>query len=322
MQRAPAAPEALSKKRSAVWLSACAAVCVAPLLSGCGDGIRAPAIRINGSSTVYPITVAVVEEFGAVRPGVKIPVGRKGTGGGMKQFVNGEIDICNASRPIKPVEKEKLEAAGIEYAEFSVAFDGLSVITHKENDWLDCITVEQLKTIWSPEAADTINNWSQVDPDWPDQPLQLYGPGSDSGTFEYFTKVICGKGGASRPDYNASEDDNFLVRGIVADEGSLGYFGLAYYDQNKDTLKLIPVNDGDGCVAPSPETVRNGTYKPLSRPLFIYVRKDSLQRPEVEEFIRFYLDNAGPLAAETGYVPVSDEVAEANTQTLTQALAQ
>ncbi len=320
MQRANAGPAQPPAASALLRLAALSGASLGLFSAGCGE--PGETIRINGSSTVFPITVAVVEEFRAVRPRVKIPVGRNGTGGGMKQFANGEIDICNASRPIKPVEQQKLEAAGIEYAEFRVAFDGLSVVTHKGNDWIDCITIEQLKTIWSPEAADAIDNWSKVDPEWPDQPLRLYGPGSDSGTFEYFTKVICGKGGASRPDYNASEDDNFLVRGIVADEGSLGYFGYAYYDQNRESLKLIAIDDGDGCVAPSPETVRNGTYKPLSRPLFVYVRKDSLARPEVAEFIRFYLDNAAELATEAGYVPVSDEVAAANEAVLAESIAE
>ncbi len=273
-------------------------------------------IRIDGSSTVFPISQAVAEEFGEVRPRVKVAVSYSGTGGGMKKFSAGEIDICDASRGIKDSEKEACAKAGIEFVELTVAFDGLAVLANPQNDWCDCITIDQLKTIWRPESDGTVMKWSDVNPDWPDEPLKLYGPGTDSGTFDYFTKAICGEEKASRPDYTASENDNALVRGVAADKGALGYFGYAYYAENKEKLKLLAVDDGSGCVAPSEPTVRDGSYKPLSRPLFIYVRKDSLKRPEVASFVDFYLENVSRLATDVGYVPVSDDIAKQNVELL------
>jgi len=304
-------------KIGAIWIS------LAVLLAGCSNqtsstGSTAPtkSIRIDGSSTVFPISQAVAEEFGKVRPKVKVAVSYSGTGGGMKKFSAGEIDICDASRAIKDSEKEKCAKAGIEFIELKVAFDGLAVLANPQNDWCDCITVEQLKNIWRPESDGTIMKWSDVNPDWPDEPLKLYGPGTDSGTFDYFTKAICGEEKSSRPDYTASENDNALVRGVAADKGALGYFGYAYYAENKDQLKLLAVDNGSGCVAPGESTVRDGSYKPLSRPLFIYVRKDSLQRPEVASFVDFYLENAHRLVTEVGYVPVSDDIAKQDKQRL------
>lgn len=301
-------------------------LCITILLAGCsksstGDkaGGGSGTILIDGSSTVYPISQAVSEEFSKSHS-TKVPVGLSGTSGGFKQFSLGEIDICDASRPIKETEIEKCKETGIEYIELAVAIDGLAVVAHPENDWCDCITVEQLKTMWSPEANGVVMNWSDVNPDWPDEPLKLFGAGTDSGTFDYFTEVICGEEGASRPDYQPSENDNMLVRGVAAEKGGLGYFGYAYYAQNKEILKLLAVDDGSGCVAPDDKTVRDGSYKPLSRPLFIYVRKDSLRRPEVVEFVKFYLENAQQLSAEVGYVPVSDEVARQNDQILAEAI--
>jgi len=306
---------------SASWL------CLAVLLAGCGksspsgDGAGlAGSIVIDGSSTVFPISQAVAEEFGNIQPEVKVAVSLSGTSGGFKQFALGEIDICDASRPIKETEIEKCAEAGIEYIALKIAFDGLAVVANPENDWCDCLTVEQLKTIWSPEANDVIMKWSDVNPDWPEEPLKLYGAGTDSGTFDYFTEVICGEEGASRPDYQPSENDNMLVRGVAAEKGALGYFGYAYYAQNKGILKLLAVNDGSGCVAPNEATVRDNSYKPLSRPLFIYVRKTSLKKPEVVEFVKFYLQNAHRLSTEVGYVPVSDEIAKQNDEILAEAL--
>lgn len=277
-------------------------------------------IRIDGSSTVLPISMAVAEEFGSAFPMIKVPVKQSGTGGGFKQFSVGEVDICDASRQIKETEIEACKANGVEYIELTVAFDGMAVVANPKNDWCDCITVEQLKNIWRPESDGQITKWSDVNPDWPDEELKLYGPGTDSGTFDYFTEAIVGEARASRPDYTASENDNALVRGVAADKGALGYFGLAYYDENKGQLKLLSVNDGKNCVAPSEETVRDGTYTPLSRPLFIYVSKNSLARPEVAQFVKYYLENVGQLSSEVGYVPLTDDVVAENAKKLEEAL--
>ena len=280
-----------------------------------GEGLTGD-VRIHGSSTVFPVSQAIAEEFSEVAPKVKVSVGSAGTSGGMKKFVAGEIDICDASRRMKESEREKCAAANIDFIEFTVAIDGLSVVVNPKNDWVDCLTVEQLKTIWRPESGETVLKWSDVNPEWPDEPLKLYGPGTDSGTFDYFTKAINGEERASRADYTASENDNQLVRGVASDKGGLGYFGYAYYAENKDLLKLLAVDGGDGCVAPDETTVRDGSYKPLSRPLFIYVRKSSLQRAEVLKFVTFYLENVGRLAKDVGYVPVSEKVAKQNQELL------
>jgi phosphate transport system substrate-binding protein len=292
---------------------------VLPLLLALGCG-QTDAVSIDGSSTVFPISVAVVEEFHGVNPDINVVVGKSGTGGGMKKFAAGEIDICDASRPIKPVEAEACHAAGIEFIELEIAFDGLAVVANPQNDWCDSITVDQLKTIWRKESAGTVAKWSDVNPDWPDDELQLYGPGDDSGTFDYFTEVINGEEKSSRRDYSASEDDNALVTGVAGDKGALGYFGYAYYEQNQDKLKLLAVDSGDGPVKPTPENVRDGTYKPLSRPLFIYVRKSALERPGVVEFVKFYLAQVDKVARQVGYVPVTDEIAERTRETLDAAL--
>lgn len=307
------------------------AICFNTILAGCSRTISEPAgdessgtltgdIRIHGSSTVFPVSQAVAEEFSEVAPRVKVSVGSAGTSGGMKKFVAGEIDICDASRKMKETEREKCEAAGIEFIELNVAIDGLSVVVNPENDWVDCLTVEQLKAIWRPESGETVMKWSDVNPEWPEEPLKLYGPGTDSGTFDYFTKAINGEERSSRADYTASENDNQLVRGVASDKGGLGYFGYAYYAENKDQLKLVAVDGGEGCVAPDENTVRDGTYKPLSRPLFIYARKSSLKRPEVSTFVKFYLENVHRLASDVGYVPVSDEVADRNKELLETSL--
>jgi phosphate transport system substrate-binding protein len=282
---------------------------------GCGR----PAVKVDGSSTVFPITEAVGEEFRNEHAGVNVIGGRSGTGGGFKKFSHGEIDICGASRPITESEKEACRAGGVEYIELQIAFDGLAVCVNPENDWVDCLTIDQLKQIWRPQS--TVAKWSDVNPDWPDGELELYGPGTDSGTFDYFTEVIVGQPGKSRDDYTQSEDDNVLVTGVAGDKFSLGYFGLAYYEENRQKLKLLAVDGGDGnCVKPSAATVRDNTYRPLSRPLFIYVRKSSLERPEVRAFVTFYLDKVGSLVPVVGYVPVSDEVAAKNEQVLEDAL--
>lgn len=261
-------------------------------------------VRIDGSSTVFPITEAVAEEFGKVNPKVRVTVGISGTGGGFKKFCVGETDINDASRPIKDKEKKKAAANGIEYLEMPVAYDGLSVLVNKKNNFVDYLTVEELNKIWKPGSM--VKKWSDVRPGWPNRPITLYGPGTDSGTFDYFTEVINGKSQACRPDFTASEDDNVLVQGIAGDENSLGFFGYAYYVENKDKLKLVPIDDGDGPVVPSEKTVNNGTYKPLSRPIFIYVSKAAAKRPEVRAFVKFYLQEASTLVKEVGYVPLPD----------------
>lgn len=267
-------------------------------------------IEIDGSSTVYPITEAVAEEFMNVNPDVLVTVGVSGSGGGFKRFTVGETDISDASRPIKDKEAAKAEENGIEYYEMPVAFDGITVVVNPDNDWVDHLTVEELKKIWEPES--NVKKWSDIRPDWPDKEIKLYGPGTDSGTFDYFTEEICGDGGASRADYTASEDDNILVQGVVGDKYALGYFGYAYYAENTDKLKSVAIDNGDGPVEPTMETINNGSYSPLSRPLFIYVSKKSLERPEVKEFVKFYMENAPQLVKEVGYVPLTDEMYKDN----------
>lgn len=264
-------------------------------------GLRG-SIDIDGSSTVFPITQAVAEEFRKVEKRVQVPVGVSGTGGGFKRFVTGEIAINDASRPIKPSEEAAARANGIEYVELAVAYDGIAVATHLQATFVDCLTVDELKRIWEPGS--TVKNWNQVRSSFPDSNLRLYGPGTDSGTFDYFTEVIMGTEDASRADYTASEDDNVLVQGVSGDRGSLGYFGYAFYAENRDKLRLIGVDAGKGCVTPSQETINTGVYAPLSRPLLIYVNKKELERPEVKAFVEYYLREAPALAEEVGYVPL------------------
>lgn len=266
-------------------------------------------IAIDGSSTVFPISEAVAEEFQKQYPGVKVTVGISGTGGGFKKFCNKEIDISDASRPIKDSEVEACQQANREFIELPVAFDGLAVVVNPQNDWVTELTVEDLKKIWEPDAQGKITRWNQVRPEWPDAPLNLYGPGTDSGTFDYFTEAINGKSGASRGDYTASEDDNVLVQGVAGDKNALGYFGLAYAEENKTRVKIVPiVNPKTGQpVEPTLETVNTGQYQPLSRPLFIYIALDQADRPEVQTFVEFYLQNAAELSKEVGYIPLPDE---------------
>jgi phosphate transport system substrate-binding protein len=268
-------------------------------------------ILVDGSSTVAPITAAIAEEFQAEYPNVRVPVGISGTGGGFKKFCNGETDISNASRPIKESEAELCKQNGIEYIELPVAFDGLAVMVNPKNDFVECLTVEELKKIWEPEAEGKITNWNQVREGFPNRPLNLYGPGTDSGTYDYFTQAIVGKEGASRGDFLPSEDDNVLVQGIAGDENALGFFGLAYYEENQDKLKLVAIDGGNGCVLPSLETVSNGTYQPLSRPLFIYVNRARVdEKDEISAFVAFYLKNAPTLVKEVGYIPLTPEIYE------------
>jgi phosphate transport system substrate-binding protein len=269
-------------------------------------------IKIDGSSTVFPITEAVAEEFQIEKQGgVQVTVGVSGTGGGFKKFCAGQTDISNASRPIKDEEMQACQAAGIEYIELPVAYDALTVVVNPQNP-IESITVEELKKMWEPTAEGTITNWNQVNSSWQDAPLALFGPGADSGTFDYFTDEINGEEGASRTDYTPSEDDNVLVQGVANDANALGYFGYAYYEENQDKLKALPVDSGNGPVFPSTETVRDGSYTPLSRPLYIYINAEAVNRSEVKEFVDFYLNSDAELVQEVGYVPLAEaELTEA-----------
>ena len=265
-------------------------------------------VKIDGSSTVYPITEAVAEEFQkAKKNAIKVTVGISGTGGGFKKFCRGETDISDASRPILQKEMDICAQAGIKYVELPVAFDALTVVINPKNTWIKELKVEELKAMWEPGAQAKITRWNQVNPAWPDAPLKLFGPGADSGTFDYFTDAINGKEKASRGDYTASEDDNVLVQGVSRDVNAIGYFGMAYYAENKDKLKAAPiVNKGSTkAVLPSLETVMDGTYQPLARPIFIYVSSKGMERPEVREFVEFYLTHATKLTKEVGYVPLA-----------------
>ena len=291
------------------------------VLASCGQknskntesSAQAGEVKIDGSSTVYPLSEAVSEEFRTGSPDVKVTVGESGTGGGFKKFSRGETDINNASRPITSEEIELCKTGAVEFIELPIAYDGLVVVVNKQNTFVDHLTVAELKKLWEPEAQGKVKSWNQIRSSFPNQPINLYGAGTASGTYDYFTEAIVGKAKSSRGDYNASEDDNVLVKGVSSDKNALGYFGLAYYENNTDKLKLVPISDeneanGKGAVAPSQETVTNGTYAPLSRPLFIYVNKKSAARPEVKSFIEFYMKNAPVLAKEIGSVPLTSEI--------------
>lgn len=268
-------------------------------------------IKIDGSSTVYPITEAVAEEFRAVHPKVRVTVGVSGTGGGFKKFARNETQISNASRPIKEKEAANCKKNKVSYLELSVAYDGLSVIVNPENDWVDYLTMDELNKIWHPDAQNNVKYWSQVREGWPKEEIRLFGPGTASGTYDYFAEVVCGKKVGTRGDYTASEEDHVLVQGVAGDKYGLGFFGLAYYEENKDKLKLVGVDNGNGPIKPSMKTVSNGTYEPLARPIFIYVNNSAKDRDEVKEFVNFYLDNAGSLVKDVGYIPLTkDEYAK------------
>ena len=271
-------------------------------------------ITVDGSSTVFPISEAVAEEFQKQNANVRVTVGISGTGGGFQKFCRGETDISDASRPIKPVEIEACKKAGIEYMELPVAYDGLAIVVNPKNTWATAITVSELKTLWAPEAQGKITRWNHVRPSWPDREIHLFGAGVDSGTYDYFTEAIVGKEGASRGDFTSSEDDNVLVQGIASDELALGFVPLAYVEQNKSSLKLVPVDDGtadngSGPITPSAETVRNGTYQPLSRPLFIYVARKSADRAEVQKFVGSFFTQPD-LMREVGYIELTPQIYE------------
>ena len=282
----------------------------AVVLSGCVSNNQpsglSGSIEIDGSSTVGPVSQAVAEEFHAKEPNVAVNVGISGTGGGFKRFVAGEIDIADASRPISNSEKKAAETNGTQYIELHVGTDGIAVVTNVQNTFVSCLTTAELKRIWESESS--VVKWSDVRGEWPNEPMKLYGPGTDSGTFDYFSEVINGKVKSHRANYTASEDDNALVRGVEADRYSLGYFGFAYYAENKDKLRIIAVDAGKGCITPSPDTIESNAYDPLSRPLFIYVSVASLKnKPQVAAFVKFYVDNAPQLVKEVGYVPLSSQ---------------
>ncbi len=271
-----------------------------------GTSAFAQVIKVDGSSTVYPITEGVAEEFQKANKGLKVTVGVSGTGGGFKKFCRGETDIADASRPITTKEMDACRAAGIEYYELPVAFDALTVVINPKNTWLKQATVAELKKMWEPAAQGKVTHWNQVNPTWPNQPIKLFGAGSDSGTFDYFTEAIVGKSKSSRGDFTASEDDNVLVQGVAGDVNAIGYFGFAYYAENTNKLKALPIVEKEGkpAVSPSQQTVLDGSYQPLSRPIFIYVSAKSLAKPEVKKFVDFYMKEGAKLAAEVKYVPL------------------
>ena len=291
---------------------------VALVLSACTGSVtqtKTSMVTIDGSSTVFPITEAMAEEFQKGHPGVNVVVGIAGTGGGFKRFCRGETHINDASRPIKAAEKDACKEGGVESIELPIAYDGLAVMVNPENSWVDYLTVAELKKIWEPEAQGVVTRWKNIRSTWPDEPINLYGPGVDSGTYDYFTEAIVGKEGSSRGDFTASEDDNTLVQGIAADANALGFFGYAYYKENKDKLKLVPVTGAEkgsleNAVLPSPQTINDGSYKPLSRPLFLYVAAKAAEDPVVAQFVDFYLDaaNVERLVTDVGYVPLPETI--------------
>lgn len=278
-----------------------------------------PIIKIDGSSTVFPITEAVAEDFQIAKRGaIRVTVGISGTGGGFKKFCRNEIDIVNASRPITQLEMEVCKQEGVQFIEMPIAFDALTVVVNPKNTWSKTITVDELKKIWEPGAQGKIISWNQINPAWPDKKIKLYGPGADSGTFEYFTEAIVGKAKSSRGDFTASEDDNVLVQGVASDIYALGFFGFAYYIENSKKINAVAIDSGNGGVIPSAATVENNNYKPLSRPVFIYVNAKSTEKPEVNEFVNFYMKNAPELVTEVKYFPLSKEVYNLNIEHLTK----
>jgi phosphate transport system substrate-binding protein len=293
-----------SKRVRALFAVALAAVTVAA--AGCGGGgSSGGTISADGSSTVGPYVTAAAEDFQAENSDVRITVGISGTGGGFERFCRGETDISNASRPISDEEAKLCEDNGVEHVEFEVANDALTVIVNSENDWASCLTVDELNAIWKPGSK--VGNWSAVKDGYPDVALKLFGPGTDSGTFDYFTGVINGDEGASRSDYAASEDDNVTVQGVAGERGGLGYLGFSYYDENKDKLKAVEVDGGSGCVAPSAAAAQDGTYTPLARPLFVYVKQSSFEKPAVQDFVGYILDNEEQIAEKADFVSLNEE---------------
>ncbi|MER5841759.1 PstS family phosphate ABC transporter substrate-binding protein [Streptomyces prasinus] len=306
-------PTSLRRAKTPVVLTAAVLLAV----SACGSAEAGPdgsdgegekpsgTVRVDGSSTVAPLSTVAAELFRAENPGVEVTVGTSGTGGGFDKFCHGETDISNASRAIEDVEASACKLKGVEYQELQVAADGLSVVVGRDNDFVECLTVDQLRMIWQPGS--TIDNWNQVDAAFPDRELELFGPGTESGTFDYFTEAVNGEEGASRADYKVSEDDDLIVRGVAGSAGGMGYFGHSYYEENKDELKALAIDGGDGCVAPTVQNVRDGSYKPLARPLFIYPKVSSLEKPEVAAFIEYYVENNERIAEKANFVPLGAE---------------
>lgn len=294
-----------------------AATLLALSLAACGGNNEAAAgggsgasgeVVADGSSTVGPLTSAAGELFAEENPDVNVSVATSGTGGGFEKFCQGQTDLSNASRPIEAEEKAICEENGVEYTELRVATDALTVVTSAENDFVDCLTVEELNKMWAPESEGKVDSWSDINPDFPDEPLDLYGPGTDSGTFDYFTDAINGEEGASRSDYNASEDDNVIVQGVSGSPNALGYFGYTYFEENADALKAIQIDSGDGCVEPSAETAGDGTYTPLARPLFVYVaNKSYAEKPQVADFIDYYVASDAEIAEAAQFIPLNEE---------------
>jgi phosphate transport system substrate-binding protein len=287
-------------------------------LSACGGGNEQAAagdgpsgeVLVDGSSTVQPLTAAAGELFAEEQPGVNVSVATSGTGGGFEVFCQGTTDISNASRPIKDEEAALCAENGVDFTELPVATDALTVVTSADNDWLTCLTAEELATLWGPEAEGTITTWNQVNPSFPAEPIELYGPGTDSGTFDYFTEAIVGEEGASRTDYNASEDDNVIVQGVSGSPNALGYFGYTYFEENAEALKAVEIDSGDGCVAPSAEAAQDGSYAPLARPLFIYASNQAAtDKPQVDAFLDFYAENNAEIAEAAQYIPLNEEQA-------------
>lgn len=294
------------------------------LLAACGGGDddsgdgggNAGQIVADGSSTVFPLTQAAGEAYSGENADVKVSVGESGTGGGFEKFCNGETDLSNASREIKDEEKAICDENGVTYADLQVANDGIAIVVNSDNDWVDCLTVEQVNTIWAAASEGKVSTWKDVDPSFPDEKLELFGPGTDSGTFDFFTKAINGEEKSSRTDYSATEDDNVTVQGVQGAAGGLGYFGLSYFEQNQDALKLLGIDAGDGCVTPSRETVQSGEYTPLSRPLYVYVSKESFARDEVRGFMDYFLANIDSLAEQALFVPMTADQKKASEDAL------
>jgi phosphate transport system substrate-binding protein len=292
----------------AAGLAACGGGNEQAATGGSGSEALSGEVLTDGSSTVAPLTSAAAEFFAEEQPGVNVSVATSGTGGGFEVFCQGTTDVSNASRPISEEEIAACEQNGVEYTELRVATDALTVVTSAQNDFLTCLTTEELATLWGPEAEGTVTTWNQVNPSFPAEPIELYGPGTDSGTFDYFTDVINGDEGVSRTDYNASEDDNVIVQGVSGSPNALGYFGYTYYEENADALKAIEIDNGSGCVAPSAETAQDGTYTPLSRPLFVYVNNASYaEKPEVAAFVDYYATNDAEIAEAAQYIPLNEE---------------
>jgi len=299
--------------RTRTAATAALAISSALVLAACGGGSSTDsggsdltgAVRVDGSSTVYPLTALAAEDFMAANPGVQVTVGSSGTGGGFEKFCRGETDANDASRAIKDEEAANCAAAGIDFAQLQVAVDALTVVVNKENTWATCLTVEELNKIWAPDS--TVNNWNQVRADFPDVPLELFGAGTDSGTFDYFTDAINGEEGASRTDYTPTEDDNITVQGVSGSQGGLGYFGFTYFEENTDKLTAVEIDSGAGCVAPSVQSAQDGTYTPLARPLFVYVSRQALAQPQVKAFFDYYVANDTTIAADALFIPLNDE---------------